>query len=67
MATQTKSVSGTVTTYTITDQASNVMTITVTATPGHMITTSASGGPLLQDGTQTLATLVQLLATGLVP
>lgn len=68
MAKQTKTVSGTTTTYVITDQASNTVTVVVTQVPGAAITsTFTSSGALLNDGTQLLTTLTQLIATGIVP
>jgi len=63
----TKTVSGTVTTYTITDQKGNVMVITATQPPAQNIAIGASGSGLLPDGAQEMATLLQLLSTGLVP
>ncbi len=65
---QTKTVSGNVTTYVITDTEGS--TVTVTATQlfgGGLTTTYASSGGLHQDGAQQLTTLLQLVSTGLLP
>lgn len=67
MATRSKSVSGNLTTYTITDVAGNTMSVVVNTTPGLEITTTYSGGPILQDGAQALMILMQLVSTGLLP
>ena len=65
MATITSSVSGTTTTYTITDQSNNTYTVTALAPPGG-VSISSSGSPLI-DGEQLLTTLLQMLSTGLRP
>lgn len=67
MAQQTKTTSGNSTAYVITDVANNTATITQTKTPGYAVTVSFSGGPLLPDGTEMVAQLLLLLATGLTP
>ena len=71
MATQTKSVSGGATTYVITDNAGNTVTVVasniVVNSNTALTTTYTSVGALQPDGMLPLSTLVQLLATGLVP
>lgn len=68
MATQTKTTSGNVTTYVITDAEANTVTVALTQTFGGGRTiTFASGGGLHQDGQLQLTTLMQLLSTGLTP
>ena len=65
---QTKTVSGNVTTYVITDTEGSTVTVAVTQTYGGGITmTFASSGGLHQDGAQQLTTLMQLVSTGLLP
>lgn len=68
MASQTKSVAGNVTTYTITDQESNTVTVAATqnAVTGVTVTYASSGG-LHADGMALLSTLNLLLQTGVVP
>lgn len=68
MASQTKSVAGNVTTYTITDQESNTVTVAATqnAVTGVTVTYTSSGG-LHADGMALLSTLNLLLQTGVVP
>ena len=55
-------------TYTITDQKGNTATVVAPINPTSPagITTTFSGG-LLSDGQQFLATLIQMLSSGLVP
>lgn len=68
MATQTKSVSGNVTTYVITDQEGNSVTIAATNnTVTGLTTTYSSSGGLHSDGMALVSTLVLLLQTGVVP
>lgn len=65
---QTKTVSGSVTTYVITDTEGNTVTVAATQTyGGGMTTTFASSGGLHTDGQQQLTTLMQLVSTGLLP
>lgn len=65
MAQITSSVSGSTTTYVITDQASNTLTITALAPPGGL--TFVSSGALLVDGQIVLGNLLLELQTGLRP
>lgn len=67
MAAQTKSVSGNVTTYTITDEKSNAMTVAVTAAPGQAFLTAFGGSAVLSDGLQMLTNLLLLISTGILP
>jgi hypothetical protein len=65
---QVKTVSGSVSTYVITDVEGSTVTVAVTQSYGAGITmTFASSGGLHQDGAQLLTTLMQLLSTGLIP
>lgn len=68
MAGMTKSVSGSTTTYVITDMVGSTVTASVVTDDitGNLVTFSSSGG-LHYDGLAMLDTLVQLLATGLLP
>lgn len=68
MAALTKSISGAVTTYVITDQEGSTATLAVTTGPvtGNTIVYSSSGG-LHYDGQNMMAQLLLQLATGLVP
>lgn len=68
MAGQVKTVSGNVTTYTITDVEGNSVAIAVTQTfgAGTPITFTSSGG-IHMDAQLMLTTLMQLLSTGLMP
>lgn len=65
---QTKTVSGNVTTYVITDTEGDNVTVALTQTfgGGRTCVFSSSGG-LHQDGQQQLTTLMQLISTGLTP
>lgn len=65
---QTKTVVGNVTTYVITDTEGSSVTIVATQSygAGRTLTFSSSGG-LHVDGQLLLATLMQLLSTGLSP
>jgi hypothetical protein len=65
---QTKTVSGNVTTYVITDTEGSSLTIAATQTygGGRTLVFTSSGG-LHVDGQQLLTTLMQLLSTGLSP
>lgn len=63
MASITSSVSGTTTTYVITDEQGNAITVTAPPNP-QVISFSGSG---LIDGQQLLTTLMQMLSTGLRP
>lgn len=68
MATQTKSVVGAVTTYTITDIGGATNTIAVTQNPGTGITwTLASTGNTRLDGQYMTTNLLQMVSTGLLP
>ena len=68
MATQTKTVSGNVTTYVITDLEGATVTVALTQGYGSGRTcTFSSSGNVHQDGQQTLTTLMQLISTGLTP
>lgn len=68
MAKQVKSVSGTTTTYTITDVEGNTLAVAVnTATTLPLAATFTSTGALLQDGMNVLMVLMQLIGTGLLP
>lgn len=68
MASQTKSVSGNTTTYTITDSEGSSVAVAALQAPGQPITTTfSSSGGLHQDGQQMLTTLMQLISTGLLP
>lgn len=81
MATQTKSITGSTVTYTITDVEGNTVAVTSTTstggtTPGVLpaqgigltTTLSASGiNGILPDGTALLSQLLLLLSTGLQP
>jgi hypothetical protein len=61
----TSTVSGTNTTYVITDQGGNTATIIATATPGGL---SFSGSGFLEiDGQIMMQTLLTMLTTGLRP
>lgn len=68
MATMTKSTSGNVNTYVITDMAGSTLTIVATNNPvtGVSVTFTSSGG-LHLDGLATLEPAIQLLETGLLP
>lgn len=61
----TSSVSGTTTTYVITDQGGHTCTITALAVPGGL--SFASSGALEIDGQIMLQTLVNMLSSGLRP
>jgi hypothetical protein len=65
---QTKTVSGNVTTYVITDVEGSSVTVTATQSygAGRTLTFSSSGG-LHVDGQLILTTLMQQLSTGLSP
>jgi hypothetical protein len=65
---QTKTVSGNVTTYVITDTENSSVTVALTQTfgGGRLCTFSSSGG-LHSDGQLLLTTLMQLISTGLTP
>jgi hypothetical protein len=71
MATQTKAVSGNVTTYVITDQEGGTATVAVTQGygSGTNITTMTLGGTGIfhKDGQLALTVLLQLISTGIVP
>ena len=68
MASQTKTVSGNVTTYVITDVEGNSVTVALTQTfgGGRTCVFTSSGG-LHSDGQIQLTTLMQLVSTGLTP
>jgi len=66
---QTKTVSGNVTTYVITDTEGNSVTVVANASnpgAGRTLTFSSNGG-LHVDGQLQLTTLMQLLSTNLTP
>ena len=65
---QTKTTSGNVTTYVITDTEGSTATVALTQTygGGRTCTFSSSGG-LHQDGQQQLVPLMQMISTGLTP
>lgn len=67
MASVTKSVSGSVSTFAITDNGGTVATIAVNAAPTTGITCTFSGGALRQDGVAMVVHLCQQLQTGLIP
>lgn len=67
MATQTKSVSGSTTTYTITDEAGNAMTVAVALPLGTAVKVTFAGAAVLPDAQQMLVTLMQLVSTGVIP
>lgn len=62
-----KSVSGSTTTYTITDTAGVSATAAVTANPVTGNVTLLGGSAIHGDGLNQMAQLLLLLATGLVP
>lgn len=67
MAAVTKSVSGSVTTYVITDNEGDTLTIAVTAaTTGNTAVFTSSGG-LHYDGQAAASNLILQLQTGLLP
>ena len=61
----TSSISGTTTTYVVTDAGGNTATVTAAAFPGGL--SFASSAPLLPDGQIQFATLTKMLVTGLRP
>lgn len=65
MAKITSSISGSTTTYVITDQAGNTLTLAAQAAPGGL--TFTSSGALLQDGAALAQVLLTMLSTGLRP
>jgi hypothetical protein len=68
MATQTKTVSGNVTTYVITDAEGSTLTVALTNSYGAGRTcTFISAGGLHQDGQQALQVLMTMVSTGLTP
>lgn len=68
MATVTSSIAGTTTTYVITDQKSNTLTIAAAAPgPAGGGITYTSSGALLGDGQEIVQTLMTMLVTGLRP
>ena len=67
MATQTKSVSGQVTTYTITDEENNAMTVAVTNNPVTGFTTLFGGSAVHNDAVNMAAQLLLLVGNGLLP
>lgn len=69
MATMTKSVSGLVTTYVITDNEAATCTIafTSTAVTGLQMSSITNSGNFHGDGEQMLAQLLLQTATGLLP
>lgn len=65
---QTKTTSGNITTYVITDTEGNSVTVVLNnLIGGGRILTFSSAGGLHQDGQQQLTTLMQMLSTGLTP
>ena len=68
MAAQTKSVSGSVTTYVITDNEGSTCTVVATQNPTTGLTTTfSSSGGLHSDGMAFLSTLMLLTQTGIAP
>lgn len=69
MASQTKTVSGTTTTYVITDMEGNTLTLVASPNPitTQLSVTFTSSGALHSDGLALTSTLVLLLQTGLTP
>ena len=68
MASQTRTVAGATTTYVITGENNNTVTLAVTQNPGSGITsTLTDSGAISQDAAQALVTLMQLTSTGIVP
>jgi len=69
MAAQTKTVSGSTTTYVITDMESNTLTLACSQTPAtqQLSVTFTSSGALHSDGLALASTLILLLQTGLLP
>jgi hypothetical protein len=61
----TSSISGTTTTYVITDQKGNTATVAAVAPPGGL--SFSSSGSLLIDGQILFQTLMNMLTTGLRP
>lgn len=61
----TSSVSGSTTTYVVTDGAGNTVTVTALAPPGGL--SFSSSGSLLPGGQIMLNTLLEMLVTGLRP
>ena len=69
MASQTKSVSDSTTTYVITDMENNTLTLRVSQNPQTtpLSVTFTSSGALHPDGLAMVSNLLLLLQTGLVP
>lgn len=68
MATITSSVAGNVTTYVITDEKSNTLTVAANAPQiGGALSFTSSASGLLADGQILLQTLITMLCTGLRP
>jgi hypothetical protein len=65
---QTKTTSGQVTTYVITDTEGSTVTVVLTnLIGGGRVCTFSSSGNVHQDGQQQLTTLMQMISTGLTP
>lgn len=65
---QTKTSSGNITTYVITDtEGSSVTVVLNNLVGGGRVCTFSSAGNLHQDGQQQLTTLMQMISTGLTP
>jgi hypothetical protein len=67
MASVTKSVSGAVTTFTITDVNNNAATITVTSNSVTGNTCQYGGAAVANDATALMFNLMNQLQTGLIP
>jgi len=62
-----KTVSGNVTTYVITDTIQNTLTLAVTEASNAAASVAFSGGPMLPDGMKIFAQLALMLSTGQLP
>lgn len=67
MASKTKTVSGNVNTYIITDFQGNTVTVALTQNVAGNTTTFTSSGNVHHDGQRMLMELLQLLGTGQIP
>lgn len=67
MASVTKSVSGTTSTFVVTDQESNAATLTVSAGAVTGPTVTFASGAMQRDGVQMIFNLLNQLQTGLIP
>lgn len=68
MATMTRTDSGSVSTYVITDMSGNTLTVaaTVNTVTGNTVTFTSSGG-LMPDGLAMLWFIIGALTTGIIP